>query len=136
MTTWTERAKAHFLQERQEQADKTDETPLSSVSSVCAQPVYEKSSGVSSVSSVCSRPVCEKEPTDDEYRLMRKGMAQHRAERIIKMLAHRDAALDGLLRSCAECSSYYAGRCLKRLQPVGACDDIADVLHRCPGFSE
>lgn len=83
----------------------------------------------------------ENNPADNapEHRInvfMARGIQPDRIQRIIKMLAHRDAALDGLLRSCAECSSYYAGRCLKRLQPVGACDDIADVLHRCPGFSE
>lgn len=73
--------------------------------------------------------------TGGTHRFVSKGMAQHRAERIIKMLAARDATLDDR-RSCAECASYYAGRCMKRMQPVGHCDDIADVLHRCAGFSE
>lgn len=67
-------------------------------------------------------------------RLAAKGMTQDRAKRITKMLAARDATLDDR-RSCAECVSYYAGRCLKRMQPIGDCDDIADVLHRCAGFA-
>jgi len=73
--------------------------------------------------------------TDGTRRFVSKGMTQDRARRIIKMLAARDATLDDR-RSCAECVSYYAGRCLKRMQPIGDCDDIADVLHRCAGFSE
>ena len=124
MTTWMERAKAHFLQERQEQADKTDETPLSSVSSVCS-------------SLVCEKSQFSEQPTfsGNSHRFLRKGVTRERAERIVKMLAQRDATLDDR-RSCAECVSYYAGRCLKRMQPIGDCNDIADVLHRCAGFSE
>lgn len=82
----------------------------------------------------------ENNPADNapEHRInvfMARGIQPDRIQRIIKMLAARDATLDDR-RSCAECSSYYTGKCIKRMQPIGDCDDIADVLHRCAGFSE
>lgn len=66
MTNWMERAKAHFLQERQEHTDKTDETGVMSVSSVCSRPAYEKSKGVSSVSSAHSWHSYEKQCFSEE----------------------------------------------------------------------
>lgn len=62
-----------------------------------------------------------------------KGLSAEHSERLVRMLAERSDFDDR--RSCAECRSYIAGLCMKRLQPVGASDDIALVLHRCAGFS-
>ena len=157
MTTWMERAKAHFLQERQEQADKTDESGVMSVSSVCSRPAYEKSKGVSSVSSAHSWHSYEKQCFSEEGGsvgfegtapgafeedqsgdpapawLARKGLTRQYAKRVMRMLEQRTAFDDR--KSCAECASYFAGRCVKRMQPVGDADDIAFVLHRCAGFA-
>lgn len=66
-------------------------------------------------------------------RFAAKGMSEEHAERVVKLLAERDPWDDR--RSCGECASYAAGFCLKRLQPIGQCDDIALVLHRCAGFA-
>ena len=64
MSTWTQRARAHFSQKRPDSTDKTDEPPLSSVSSVPPEGFCEKYTApqqhLSSVSSVPPRPVCEK----------------------------------------------------------------------------
>lgn len=45
MSTWTERAKAHFSQKAPNRTDETDETPISSVLSVGVEPVSEKAHG-------------------------------------------------------------------------------------------
>lgn len=66
-------------------------------------------------------------------RFAAKGMSEEHAERVVKLLAERDPWDDR--RSCGECASYAAGYCLKHLRPIGQCDDIALVLHRCAGFS-
>ncbi|HVR49782.1 MAG TPA: hypothetical protein VMS38_08580, partial [Pseudorhodoferax sp.] len=52
MTSWTERAEAYFLERGQYPTAKTDETPISSVSSVPPRGLSENTHGVSPVSSV------------------------------------------------------------------------------------
>lgn len=52
MSTWAERARREILKTGPTPTDKTDETPLSSVSSVPTGAVFEKQQAVSSVSSV------------------------------------------------------------------------------------
>lgn len=52
MSTWAERARREILKTGPTPTDKTDETPLSSVSSVPACAAFEKQHAVSSVSSV------------------------------------------------------------------------------------
>jgi len=66
-------------------------------------------------------------------RFAAKGMSDEHAERVVRLLAERDPWDDR--KSCGECASYAAGFCLKRLQPIGQCDDIALVLHRCAGYA-
>jgi len=66
-------------------------------------------------------------------RFRAKGLSAEHAERVVKLLAERDPWDDR--KSCGECASYAAGFCLKRLQPIGQCDDIALVLHRCAGYA-
>lgn len=61
MSSWTARAKAHFSEMRQTSTDKTDETPLLSVSSVRPQAIRTNLQMVSSVSSVRSQGICEKQ---------------------------------------------------------------------------
>ena len=61
--SWAARARAHFSKTELPPTDKTDETPLSSVSSVAPGPVSEKREGLSSVSSVTPAAVFEKSHT-------------------------------------------------------------------------
>ena len=55
MIDWMARAKTQFLQTAQASTDKTDETPLSSVSSVAPRGIPAEQAGLSSVSSVATR---------------------------------------------------------------------------------
>lgn len=66
-------------------------------------------------------------------RYVAKGIPPEHVERVVKLLAERDPWDDR--KSCGECASYAAGFCVKRLQPIGQCDDISLVLHRCAGYA-
>ena len=65
-------------------------------------------------------------------RFRAKGLSAEHAERVVRLLAERVPWDDR--KSCAECASYTAGFCVKRLQPIGQLDDPALCLHRCQGF--
>src|SRR3546814_3021419 len=60
-----------------------------------------------------------------------KGIATHEAQTLANQLVRRDRQLDDR-RSCAECASFYARNCRKRINPIGE-TTIYD-LHRCKGF--
>lgn len=61
-----------------------------------------------------------------------KGIPTHEAQALANQLAKRDRQLDDR-RSCAECQSFYAGRCKRGLYPIG--ESTIQTLHRCKGFS-
>lgn len=62
-----------------------------------------------------------------------KGIADHQAAAVAVRLVERDRQLDDR-RSCAECASFYAGKCRQRITPIGV--TTIHTLHRCKGFTE
>ena len=60
-----------------------------------------------------------------------KGVPSDEADRLACSLMRRDRQLDDR-RSCAECMSFHAGRCLQRITPIG--ETTLHTLHRCKGF--
>lgn len=61
-----------------------------------------------------------------------KGIADHDAAALANRLVLRDSQDDDR-RSCAECMSFYAGRCKRGLYPIG--ESTIQTLHRCKGFT-
>lgn len=61
-----------------------------------------------------------------------KGIPTDDAQALANQLAKRDRQLDDR-RSCAECQSFYAGRCKRGLYPIG--ESTIETLHRCKGFT-
>lgn len=71
-------------------------------------------------------------------RLVDKGMPSWRANAIAQRIAERD--IDDDRRTCAECVNYVPDRCRNHRQAGLTGDAIApafaELLQRCPGFSE
>lgn len=61
-----------------------------------------------------------------------KGIADDAASALADRLIQRDRQADDR-RSCAECGSFYAGRCKRHLSPIG--ESTIHTLHRCKGFT-
>lgn len=62
-----------------------------------------------------------------------KGIPTHEAQILANELITRDCQLDDR-RSCAECQSFYAGRCKRGLYSIG--EWTIQTLHRCKGFTD
>ncbi|UHL62752.1 hypothetical protein LSG25_11720 [Paralcaligenes sp. KSB-10] len=62
-----------------------------------------------------------------------KGIPSFQAEKAACRLVYRDRQDDDR-RSCAECASFYGGRCVQGKQPFSG--GGIEVLHRCKGFIE
>ncbi len=62
-----------------------------------------------------------------------KGIPSLQAEEVACRLVYRDRQDDDR-RSCAECASFYSGRCVQGKQPFGG-GSVA-VLHRCKSFKK
>ena len=77
--------------------------------------------------------------TDSEQRLVEKwvgrftgkGIPMLKARKVAERLVRRDRQLDDR-RSCVECESFRARRCIQGRQPFGG--GGIEVLHRCSGF--
>ncbi|WP_298829374.1 hypothetical protein [uncultured Piscinibacter sp.] len=152
MIDWMTRAKHEFSQKPANPTAKTDETPLSSVSSAAPARIARKLVRVSSVSSVGGAAVPAKRIlvmtkqqadachaggwSDAEIeafisrcdRLLRWGWAELDAERLAERLVLRDREQDDR-HACAECRYGRARTC-----PDGSPLPLG-VLHRCGGFA-
>lgn len=62
-----------------------------------------------------------------------RGLNKDLAGELAAHLRLRDSQYDDR-RACAECISHFAGRCSKRLSPVGMATPF--TVHRCPGFTD
>lgn len=132
--SWTERARV-FLETGPAPTDKTRETPLSSVLSVCPPPVSEKAgpaipspAGVEEARFIARR-----------NRLQRWGWPQDEAEAMAHRLTLRDRSGDTRV-SCTGCIHYQPGRCNNHrragLNVPAVGRDWASLLQHCPGHKE
>ena len=149
-------ARARFSQKGCSPAAKTDESPISSVSSVPVTSIQESREPVSSVSSVGIKAAPEKrelEPTgvqdgawtdadiahflDRRARLLRWGWTEQQAEAVAEHLTRRDA--DDDRRMCVECRHCRPGLICATYRAAGVGRelgrDLATLLQRCPAFA-
>lgn len=163
MIDWLSRANDAVSQPRPNPTDRTDETPLSSVSSVPGAPVDESSTPVSSVSSVGVDSDREEQasstaadlscwPHSDAIntaelhalavrteRFIRQGIGGDEASLLADRLVTRDRDGDDR-RLCLECSWLGdGGRCIAaatgRLPGADRrLEPVRTVLQRCPAF--